>query len=264
MKTHIFLLLLIPFMACKPSKKEAIKEAVAETVTMQKEYPDAMQKVFDAHGGMADWKAQRTLSFTIPKPDNAEVHTIDLLNRNEHIDTPKYTLGFDGKTWVLNGDEAYKGNPEFYHNLMFYFYAMPFVVGDDGINYSETDDLVFEGKSYPGIRISYNDGVGISPKDEYFVHYDADTNQMQWLGYTVTYRSGEKSDNVKWIRYNDWANYNGLVLPKSISWYKVEEGAITALRNTVPFENVVVSKETKPVGFYDKPAEGAYWVKQTE
>ena len=261
MKKHILLLLIVPFIACKPSKKEAVKETIVDAVSIQKEYPEAMQKVFDAHGGIADWNAQRTLSFTIPKPDNAEVHTVDLLNRNEHIATPKYTLGFDGKPWVLNGEEEYKGNPEFYHNLMFYFYAMPFVVGDDGINYSDTDDLVFEGKNYPGIRISYNDGVGTSPKDEYFIHYDADTNQMAWLGYTVTYRSGERSDKISWIRYNDWANYNGLAIPNSISWYKVEEGTITELRNTVPFENVIVSKEAKPASFYQKPEAATYFTR---
>lgn len=204
---------------------------------------------------------QRTLSFTIPKPNNAEVHTIDLLTRNEHIGTPKYSTGFDGKPWVLNGEEDFKGNPEFYHNLMFYFYAMPFVIADDGIIYGETDDLVFDGKTYPGIEISYNDGVGASSKDNYYVHYDPDTYQMQWLGYTVTYQSGEKSNDVNWIRYNDWTTYEGLVLPNSISWYKVEEGAITELRNTLPFENVSVSKEAKSDDFYAKPEAGTYFTK---
>jgi len=264
MKKHFLLLLIVPFLACKPSKKETAEADIADIVEMQKEqkkYPEALQKLIDVHGGLAVWKAKRTLSYSIPKPNNPETHTIDLQNRNERIDTPKYTIGFDGKAWVLNGEDSYKGNPEFYHNLMFYFYAMPFVITDDGINYNETDDLVFEGKNYPGIRISYNDGVGISSKDEYYVHYDADTHQMAWLGYTVTYRSGEKSDNVKWIRYDDWKTINGLVLPNSISWYKVEEGKITELRNKVAFNEVKLSEEAQDSDFYAKPDTAEYFKK---
>ena len=262
MKKYTFLFILLPFIACKEVKKEAIvSNDTIESAIEVKTYPDALEKVFKAHGGVAKWKEQQTLTYVVPKPNNPETHTVDLQNRNERIDTPKYSIGFDGKAWVLNGEESYKGNPEFYHNLMFYFYAMPFVLADDGIIYSETDDLVFEGKSYPGIRISYNEGVGISPKDEYFLHYDAETHQMQWLGYTVTYRSGEKSDKVNWIRYNDWATYSGLTLPNSISWYKVEEGTITELRNTVPFEKVNVSDKALSADFYNKPEKAEYFTK---
>ena len=64
---------------------------------------------------------------------------------------------------------AYEGNPKFYYNLMFYFYAMPFILADDGIKYTDAEPLVFEGKSYPGIKISYEAGVGESPEDEYVI-----------------------------------------------------------------------------------------------
>ncbi|MFD2585712.1 DUF6503 family protein [Croceitalea marina] len=267
MKKLFLLALLLPFIACKQARKEAaeVKEEV-ETIAenAQNEYPEALQKVFDAHGGLAAWKKQRSLSFVVPKPDSPETHTIDLWSRNEKIETPGYTLGFDGKAWVFDANKAYKGNPEFYHNLMFYFYAMPFVLADEGIIYSETDDLVFEGLSYPGIKISYNAGVGTSPKDDYYIHYNAETKQMEWLGYTVTYRSGEKTDKVNWIRYNDWQNIKDLVLPNSISWYTVEEGEIKGLRNQVVFENVDLSNEAKSSDFYEKPQVGEYWVKSAE
>ena len=84
---------------------------------------------------------------------------------------------------------------------------------------------------------------------------------MAWLGYTVTYRTGEKSENIKWIRYNDWEISNGLLLPNSISWYTVEDEEIKGLRNQVVFEDITLSKEAKPTTFYDKPEMGEYWVK---
>ena len=124
-----------------------------------------------------------------------------------------------------------------------YFYAMPFIVGDDGIIYEEAEALTFEGKTYPGVLISYDAGVGLSPNDQYILYYDADSGQMQWLAYTVTFGKDEKSKKFSYIRYNDWQNLNGLALPKSISWYKFEEGKPTELRNTVEFADVVVSEE---------------------
>lgn len=224
----------------------------------------AIYKVFEAHGGLESWKNKRTLSFTIPKPNAQETHTIDLHSRKEKIETPEITMGFDGKDfWLADEKESYKGDPIFYHNLMFYFYSMPFVLADDGIEYSETEDLEFEGKSYPGVRISYQDGIGASSKDEYYLHYDSETDQMTWLGYTVTYRSGEKSDNIKWIRYNDWMEVEGLKLPKSMTWHAYEGRTIEEPQDPTIFENVVVSEDLKPDAFYAKP-ENAKVVTKTE
>lgn len=149
--------------------------------------------------------------------------------------------------------ESYKGDPIFYHNLMFYFYSMPFVLADDGIMYSDTEDLEFEGKTYPGVRISYKDGIGASSKDEYYLHYDPESFQMTWLGYTVTYRSGEKSDNIKWIRYNDWIEIEELKLPNSMTWHAYEGRTIREARDPTIFENVVISVTPKPDTFYARP-----------
>ncbi|MBC2838820.1 DUF6503 family protein [Robiginitalea sp. SC105] len=224
-------------------------------------YPEALQRVFDAHGGLDAWKAKRTLRYVIPG-DLPETHTIDLWTREDRVDTDAYSMGFDGeRTWILDPDNAYEGNPEFYHNLMFYFYAMPFVLADPGIVYGDTPDLEYQGKRYPGVSISYNAGVGISPKDEYYLHYDPETGQMAWLGYTVTYRTGEDSDNVKWIRYDDWGRFGGVVLPETISWYEYEGRDIGELRNTVEFADIRVSElQTDPV-FFSKPADGTYFTR---
>ena len=248
--------------ACQQQPKTSAEETTTQKKAVEApQYPDALGAIFEAHGGINPWRKQRTLQYTIPKDKNPEIHITDLWSRNDKILTPNYSMGFDGKVWLTNGPKPYKGNPEFYHNLMFYFYAMPFVLADDGINYGETAPLQFEGKTYPGIQITYNDGVGTSPKDEYYIHYDPETNRMAWLGYTVTYRTGEDSDNIKWIRYDDWGTFNGLVLPKSISWYDYEGRDIKTPRSTVQFEEVHLSEETKPASFYAKPEEGQYWAK---
>lgn len=260
-KITLFALVSVLF-SCKTDKtKQQTKteEVTSVNTEVKSSYPEVLAKVFDAHGGLATWNSFKTLSFTIPKEETSETHTTALKSRKETITSTEFSTGYDGsKIWLLDENDTYKGDAVFYHNLMFYFYAMPFVLADDGINYEETPALEFEGKSYPGFRMSYNDGVGNSPKDEYFLHYDPETFQMQWLGYTVTFRSGEKSENVKWIRYNDWMDVNDVILPKSITWYTSEDNTLTVPRNTVLFEDVSLSTNEKPAGFYDKPGKGVF------
>ena len=80
---------------------------------------------------------------------------------------------------------------------------MPFVLADDGITYTNVEPLIVEGKEYPGIKISYEAEIGESPEDEYIMYYDADSNKMAWLGYTVTYFTKEKSKDWHFIKYAD-------------------------------------------------------------
>jgi hypothetical protein len=250
------LLLLVLITACKNDTKteSTVIEAVKSEDITTSIYPESITKVFDAHGGIDNWNKMQTLSFTMEKPNGKEVTTTNLKTRAELIDTPAYTMGYDGNNlWVSEKDEnEYKGNAKFYKGLMMYFYAMPFIVGDDGIIYEEAEPLVFEGKTYPGILISYEAGIGESPDDQYIVYYDADSGQMEWLAYTVTFGKDGKSKNFKFIRYDNWQTINGLVLPKSISWYKYEANVPTELRNTVEFTDVVLSKEVPDSSIFVK------------
>ena len=257
MKYITSLLFLMVLLACKQQAKEVKSEDETEKSVEQQttvQYPEVLTKVFDAHGGLKNWRSMKNLVYTIPKEDLSEIHTIDLYSRKDRIDTPDYSMGFDGSdVWIDDPDKQYEGDPVFYHNLMFYFYAMPFVLADDGIIYSETEDLVYGDRKYPGIGIGYQANIGTSPKDEYYIHYDPETCQMAWLGYTVTYRAGEKSDNVKWIRYGEWLEEEGILLPSSITWHNYEGRIIGEARSKVSFENVSLSNEAMEAVFFDKP-----------
>ena len=257
MKYFTSLVLLVVLFACRQQAKEVTPENDLQGSSVQEtpgRYPEALSKVFEAHGGLKNWRSMKSLVYTIPKKDVDEIHTIDLYSRKDRIVTPDYSMGFDGTdVWIDDPEETYEGDPVFYHNLMFYFYAMPFVLADDGIIYSETEDLVYEDKIYPGIGIAYGANIGTSPKDEYYIHFDPETYEMTWLGYTVTYRTGEKSDNIKWIRYGQWLDEKGIHLPKSITWHNYEGRTIGAAKSTVSFENVSLSKEPVASGFFEKP-----------
>ncbi|MDC8003464.1 DUF6503 family protein [Aureisphaera galaxeae] len=202
-------------------------------------YPDKVSQVFEAHGGMEQWNQMNTLSYEVMKGETPELHTVSLKDRRVRINQPDWSIGYDGtQVWLLqNMEDAYEGNARFYHNLYFYFYAMPFVLGDDGIQYELIPNTKLLGKEYEGIKVSYDDGIGDSPKDEYILYFDPTTHKMEWLAYTVTYRSNEKSDRWSFIHYEKWETVNDVLLPKKLTWYTSEENSPKDVRSSMEFQN---------------------------
>ncbi|WBX74341.1 hypothetical protein PG913_03825 [Tenacibaculum pacificus] len=240
------------FFACKKEVKNKAENNITENKKAISKYPDALDAIFNAHGGIDNWQKMKTLSFGL----NKEEHTTDLHSRKTVINSADYSLGFDGKDVWVSDTTAYKKDPKFYYNLYFYFYAMPYVLADDGIIYSETTSLEFEGKKYPGIKISYKSNVGSSSDDNYYMYYDAVTKKMSWLGYTVTYFSKTASDKIKLIRYNDWEKVNGFLLPKSLTWYQKDTKGNPTKPDGKPIEFLLplLSEKSLGVSFYQKPA----------
>lgn len=264
MKKLILLLVLgVMVLACKNETKSTSEENVEEINqstmsddTMNKAYPEDLSAVFEAHGGMDRWNSINNLCFEMDGRSGKEIHTTALKSRMAKIEHKDWSIGYDGtNVWLLqNEEDAYSGNARFYHNLMFYFYAMPFIVGDDGIQYEAVPSTELDGTMYPGIKISYEAGVGDSPEDEYIVYYDADTKQMTWLGYTVTYRSQEKSEDWHFIKYDQWQDINGLQLPKKLTWYNVEDGKPSSERNDLLFTKVTATETVLDPTVFEQPA----------
>lgn len=252
MKKYLFLLVTLVIISCNSTPKQQVTIDTKAKI----DYPADLVSIFNNHGGLDKWRAMNSISYEIVKEGKNEKQFIDLQNRRERIESSNFTSGFDGKQYWIEADTSYKGNPKFYTNLIFYFYSMPFVLADEGINYEKSAPLEFEGETYPGYRISYGDGIGLSPDDEYFIHYDPVTNEMAWLGYTVTFHSGEKSKKVKYIRYNDWKSFNGLKLPNSMTWFNIEDGNLVSPKSTRKFENVTISDSKFPDSKFE-PTQGA-------
>ncbi len=215
-----FIILMAIITSCKNDKtlqNESFTTNSNSDKLKDNSYPENVFKIFETHGGYENWESMQSLSFGISNENGVETTTTHLKTRQELIDNPNFQIGFDGHdVWLINkGDFEYKRNPRFYKGLMFYFYAMPFVLGDQGIFYSEVKPLEFEGKTYPGILISYDNGIGDSPEDQYILYFNKDTYNMEWLSYTVTFGKNQKSKDFHFIRYDRWQDVNGLKLPKA-------------------------------------------------
>lgn len=254
MKNGLFILVLLLIVSCKRQPQDDVDYVEEKVEVVTSAYPENITKILNAHGGLEQWNKMLHLTFSIEKETVEEKTITDLKSRKSLIKTDAFSLGFDGeKVWLKDTDSLYKGNPKFYYNLMFYFYAMPFVLADNGIIYEDVEPLIFSDKSYPGIKISYENGVGSSSEDEYILYYNPGTYQMEWLSYTVTFFSKEKSKKFSFINYSNWQELNGLILPETISWYKSENNKPTVKRNDVKFINVSISKKKESDDIFEKP-----------
>ena len=241
---NLIAMALLLFVSCKEQKKTdqpVIHDSIPiDSTAARSELPVGLMEVLKAHGGIDRWNEMRNLCFEFEKDSGKEIHTVSLPERMVKIEGPDWSIGKDKEQlWLLQQKaNAYKGDPRFYYDLMFYFYAMPFVLADDGIKYSEVKGAELDGKVYEGIKIGYDAGIGFSPQDEYILYYEPENFEMVWLAYTVTRGEDEKSDDWHYIKYDDWQEVNGIKVPEKISWYSVENNAPVKKRNSIVFKKV--------------------------
>lgn len=259
-KITLLLVVFVLLLSCKEDKKEhdpVIHDevSVSDLNNATLHYPVSLEQVFNTHGGIDRWNDMSTLQFDLVNQDKVETHTTTLSDRKSHIKSENWEIGFDGTdVWKLEQQEnAYQGDAVFYYNLMFYFYAMPFVLADAGINYEELKAAELEGEVYEAIRISYDEGVGNSPKDEYILYYQPETHQMAWLAYTVTYNQDESNEDWRYIKYSEWQEVNGFTLPKTLTWYTVIDGKPVQARNYRNFENIRITESESDDSMFDMP-----------
>lgn len=186
-----------------------------------------LSEVIEAHGGLEKWNSYAQLNYTVESGGSESNQTHDLKNRRTYHKTDAYEMGFDGNEAWIKGDTAVtnKMNPAFVHNIDFYFFAMPFVIADPGVNLAVGEQMNAQGKTYDVLEVSYGEGVGIAPKDIYKLLIDPETKRMEWLLYTVTFFD-ENSDRLSAKRYSDWKEVQGISVPTKMENYKIENGEI--------------------------------------
>lgn len=257
----IYLLSLALFLFSCAGEKQEVQTEVPQEVDVYTHHSESIKKVFEAHGGFDTWTNLKQLSY-----ENGGSKTlVDLQRRYTRIESEAQTVGFDGKqVWVYPASENAE-RQRMRYNLIFYFYAFPFVVGDPGIIYEDLDQVEIKAKTYNAVKVSYNDGVGDSPNDNYIICSNPETNQMEWLMYTATFGSEETSDRYSLIKYEGWENFEGVYLPSSLQWYQYANGKVGEPRgNPRTFTNIQVSKEYPAMNNFEVPEGAAIAADPTE
>ena len=221
--------------------------------------PESMKAIWQAHGGLDTWNDYGLMQFTLGEGARAETHRINLSNRKVLIESDSFRLGMDGeRVWVQPSLEAFGRDARFYHNLIFYFAAIPFVFDDPGVNIESLGEKVLDGKTYQAIAVSFDKGTGDADADEYIMLVNPKTNLVEWLLYTVTYFSGEKGDSYNALHYGDYRNVNGLMVAGKLTGYQYANDTTGAMRYENTFTSHTFMPEPLPDDSFIKPENAQY------
>ncbi|MEM6631088.1 MAG: DUF6503 family protein [Bacteroidota bacterium] len=253
------------FFACQqpnttsnPSVEDS-SHAVEEQVPP--DMPLNLEMALEAHGGLDRWQSYKTLKYDLEVQRGEDAKTehsvIDLQHRYERILYPTYEIGYDGSEYWYHADSIPEDHPDpkFYVNLQFYFFALPFVLGDPGINYEDLGQRNFQGKAYNVVKITYQSGVGTASDDQYFLYLDPDSHMLKLLLYSVTYFNAENATKYNAAVYEEWQEVNGLMVPAKMTSHKwdAEKEEIGDVRYIKTFSGVSFSPETSPKEVFAKP-----------
>ena len=236
----LFLLALALCLSCQEVGSDRAKDSV-------------LQATFDAHGGLDKWKAFKGLEFSLindrgERKDTQYIIT-DLEKRFERIRSKKSIIGYDGNEYwkTLLDTVADNSEPEFMINLQFYFFAMPFVMSDPGVNLESLGIRKIGQESYDVVKATFGDSIGVAPKDQYLLYINQQTQRLDALLYSVTYFNPDNAEKYGALVYTDWQEVEGIFLPKRVirrNWIG-EKQEMAGSRGMRTFENVKLTS-TRP------------------
>ena len=224
-----------------------------------------LDESYKAHGGLENFKGYGTLEYDqqmklkgiINLSDNQQ---FDLQSRKALITSDSYKVGFDGnEAWITPNMEALGIPPRFYALTPFYFFGLPFLFADPGVNIESLGTKELNGKEYNVVKATYDPGVGDTPDDDYVAYLDKDTNQIVVLHYIVTYPPLMQGKSVEELErhavvYEEWQEVDGLIVPKKLSFYEWSDDKLGERPvGSMTFENVSFKKETPDSSVFQKP-----------
>ncbi len=210
----------------------------------------------DAHGTLQQWQEHNDLQFRIGE-NPGEQFRLDLKSRHEVITGEGYTLGYDGKRYWSDVRDTSVGdkNAKFLVNLQFYFFAMPFVLADEGVSLAALPDQEVAGKNFNVIKATFGSGVGVAPEDQYLVFVDPQTKQMEYLLYSVTFFNRANAEKYGALHYHTWQEVDGLLLPHKATRFRwdSEQKKLGDARGEKVFSAVKLDKQHPDPSIFAPP-----------
>jgi len=181
-----------------------------------------LDAMFEAHGGLKQWRKQRQMTYTLndfplsPQVSRPNRSTVDLKNRFNRIEGEGFVVAFDGTlAWCTPGADAVGLPPRFFCLGSFYFIGMPFVFADPGVIVTDAGEGTFRGKTYRLVKIGYESGIGHTEEDEYSLFIDLDTDRLALINHSVTEIGLER---VTWV-FDEWQQVDGLLIPAKMTFH---------------------------------------------
>jgi hypothetical protein len=149
-----------------------------------------------------------------------------------------------GRAWVdgkeLAGDDLKAMLERAYGRFIndSYWLLMPAKMLDPGVNLGSEGEKQVDGKTYDVVRVSFEDGIGLTPKDTYWAFVAKDTGLMERWEMILT---GQKSEEREAFSWTDWKP----VGPVKLAMTKSAPDGSFAIR----FDNVSGSGEADDAAF---------------
>ena len=223
-----------------------------------------LQQALDAHGGLDTWASYGTVeydfSLQIGDATRDDHHVFDLNRRRVRVEHADYTLGIsDTRAWAAPSMDAYgyTAPPRFYGKAYTYLFSIPFVFSDPGVNVESVDQRRLQGTPYDVMKVTFEEGVGDTPRDVFYVYLNPDTHQVRAALFSVTYRNPEVTRPITGVVYEEWTTAGGLTVPRRASMYGVsEDQTLQEKLGTFGYRDVTFRETTPEAGQFAMP-EGA-------
>ncbi len=180
-----------------PMRSVADRVAAAHARLDETEAGRRVRAAIDAHGGLPRWYENGPMQFRfryVPVEGLPPVDTEQLVDtwsaRAVHRLPNDHTVrfGWDGeRAWQHPPGAELGTNARFWALTPYYFVAIPFVLGDAGVNLELVGELEFERDDYDLVRATFAPGTGDAPGDYYVVLIDQESHRVGGVRYIVSY-----------------------------------------------------------------------------
>lgn len=215
-------------------------------------------KSCDRHGGLDAWFAGKALEFNYryapvgDQPPRDSLQTVDLLSSRAYhamVSPVEGRFAWDGKqAWATFDPKA--AAPRFWALTPYYFVAMPFVLGDPGVNLALVDDDPALAGLPPAhtVKVTFDAGTGDAPDDYYVAYIAKDDARLLAVRYVVSYKAfmkdGKKHGAEKILIYSDLKPAGPLTLARSHQFFKypgkkgeaASNATVSKVRYAAPFD----------------------------
>lgn len=134
-----------------------------------------------------------------------------------------------GRAWVdgkeLAGDDLKKALERAYGRFIndTYWFLMPAKLQDPGVNLASEGSTEKDGKTYDVVRVTFGDGVGLTPKDTYWAYVSKESGLMERWEFVLT---GQEAKDRSAFVWSDWQPVGGVRLAMK----KTAVGEATVIR----------------------------------
>jgi hypothetical protein len=236
MSHRILALLLLPLIVATAGRTAETRDPAAVAVAAS---------TLEAMGGASAFAKLRTLKFDfVVERDGKEVarfhhvwdrwdgrYRVEGLNREGKSTKTLFNVQRpgEGRSWLdgkeLAGEELKKALERAYGRFIndTYWLLMPAKMQDPGVNLASEGEAEKDGKTYDVVRLTFAEGVGLTPQDTYWAYVSKDSGLMERWEFVLT---GQEAKDRATFAWTDWQVVGGVRLAMT----KTAVGGSTVIR----------------------------------